>query len=77
MESELLYMLELAKANAGHIAVLNGDYTSLSVSYAALKAQVDIIMWFIAINVVAWVGLVINIMGKKLLRNNGSNNANR
>jgi len=66
---ELQYILEIARANAEHIRTLNDDYTALSVSYAEIKAQVDIIMWFIGINVVAWLGLLVSILGKKFKNN--------
>ena len=35
-----------------------------------LKAQMDIVMWFIGINIVAWVGLIVTAVGKKMLKNN-------
>lgn len=77
MESDLVsVLLQLAQSNAEHIAVLNDDYTALSASVAALEAKMETVQWFIGVNVVAWIGLMVSAFGKKLFRNGKQNGGN-
>jgi len=69
MDETLKLLYELAQDNNFHIGVLNDELGDLSVQYAAIKAQVDIIMWFIAINIITWVGAVVGLFIRKIFKN--------
>ena len=56
-------ILQLAQANSSHIETLNREMGSVMADLAMIK-------WFMGINIVAWVGLIVSIIGKKLFKNN-------
>ena len=63
MESEIINIfIELARDNAVHIDKLNSEM-------GGVLAIQKIIMWFIAINVLSWVGLIIGLIGKRVFKN--------
>ena len=56
-------ILELVQKNAAHISTLN-------IEMGGVLATQKIIMWFIGINVALWVGILVNIIAKKIFKNN-------
>ena len=63
MELETIkIILQLTQENARHVAILNGEM-------GGVLAELGIIKWFIGINVIAWVGIIVGAIWKKLIRN--------
>ena len=63
MEIETInIILQLTQENARHIAVLNSEM-------GGVLAELGIIKWFIGINVIAWVGIIVGTIWKKLIKN--------
>lgn len=56
-------LLKLAQENAKHINILNAEM-------GGVLAELAIIKWFIMINVIAWLGLIVGTVGKKLFNGN-------
>ena len=56
---DLLY--QLAQINAQHIAVLNGEM-------GAVQAQLSMVVWFMGINIVAWVGIIVAGLAKLIFK---------
>lgn len=71
--SELEFLLQLARDNAEHIEVINGELGQGFRELAAIEARVEIMTWFIGVNVAAWIGLLVNLIGKRLGNNKNNN----
>ena len=56
-------LLKLAQENAKHINILNSEMSGV-------LAELAIIKWFIMINVIAWLSLMVRMIGKKLFNGN-------
>ena len=63
MENEALQIfIELAKLNAEHIGILNREM-------GEVLAELTIIKWFLGINVVVWLGAIVGLIVKRLVKN--------
>ena len=57
----------LAEQNSQALQTINREL-------GGIETSITFIQWFIGINVVAWVGVVVSFIGKKLFRNNKKGN---
>jgi len=64
MEPTILW--EIVQQNANHIQTINHEL-------GGMMADVAMIKWFMGINIVAWVGLMVATIGRKIFRNNKDN----